>query len=159
MPVSQIGYLYLIESWGQKLGKIGHGARPGERRSQLQTGNPEPLVLMAAIPALYDAESALHEVLVEYRVRLEWYRDLHILRHVFCFLDQEISDRFFERAPSIPIGPEFIHEYIPRIIREDIANWKTYGHAPTVDVEPEHLLLNEGVEYALDDYWRDDAAA
>ncbi len=119
MPISHVGYLYMIESFDQGLAKIGHGNDPWRRRVQLQTGNPARLALICAVPAGYELERALHAALADYRVNLEWYRDLSLLRGIFCHFDDYVVDLDFDGEVPI-LGPDAIND-VPGLIRDHLA--------------------------------------
>lgn len=56
--------------------KIGISSRPESRVKELNLGNPEPLDIVAKIPAMGDRhshESALHEQFSGHRLRSEWF--------------------------------------------------------------------------------------
>lgn len=72
--MDEVGVIYFIESPEQDAVKIGYSSGPASGRlAALQTGNPEPLILMGTIRATYGAEQALHAGLRSQRLRLEWY--------------------------------------------------------------------------------------
>lgn len=64
-------YVYLIDS-GHTV-KIGYARNPRKRLALLQTGNDEPLRLVAAIPGTKRLERELHELFAGDRVRGEWF--------------------------------------------------------------------------------------
>lgn len=73
------GWVYVAEAVGQDLFKIGRtGGDPFDRLSQLQTGCPHKLDLLAAIswPNPEELEKALHGLLDAQKVRVigEWFR-------------------------------------------------------------------------------------
>jgi hypothetical protein len=55
--------------------KIGWSRNVGARIAQLQTGNPAPVQLLAAIPGARARERKLHTLFAEHRVSGEWFRD------------------------------------------------------------------------------------
>jgi len=72
-------YVYLIRS-GRKKGaiKIGVASNIEKRISELQTGNPAELCLVASIPCssrkhAYDIEKGLHKRLRRWHIRGEWF--------------------------------------------------------------------------------------
>lgn len=66
--------IYFIAQSNMDLVKIGHTAGQGSKRlSSLQTGNPDPLILLAAIPGGKHKERDLHSRFCEYKHRGEWY--------------------------------------------------------------------------------------
>jgi hypothetical protein len=55
--------------------KIGHG-RVRQRASELQIGNPRPLIIVAIIPyGTREVEGELHDRFSRYRHRGEWFSD------------------------------------------------------------------------------------
>lgn len=64
--------MYLLQDGSSVFYKIGHGYIPA-RKSALQTGNPEELDLVLAIPGGEPLEKFLHRVFSNRRVRGEWF--------------------------------------------------------------------------------------
>src|SRR6185369_2888521 len=124
MPVSNMGYLYLIESFDQGVAKIGHGNDPRRRRIQLQTGNPARLTLYCAVPAPYGVEAALQLALKDYRVGLEWFSNLPLLRDIFCHFESEVASLDFD--DEIPmIGLDHIKD-VPGLIYDHLEYVREY---------------------------------
>jgi hypothetical protein len=133
MPVSQMGYLYMIESFDQGVAKIGHGLDPVRRRHQLQTGNPAKLVLVGAVPAPYSVEAEFHATIADLRVGLEWYRDLELLRGLFCDFDQDLADAYFEgRAEVVTL------DHV-RLVPDRIARYRAFCAEHGLDDPPEPI--------------------
>lgn len=76
--------LYLIGCG--KYVKIGVSARPWERLAEFQTGNPEPLEMLAIGPGDHAFESELHRLFGEYRGVGEWFQDNERIRAVVAFM-------------------------------------------------------------------------
>lgn len=68
--------IYFIQDSGTLAIKIGYtaGDSPEARRKALQTGNPSPLVLLAAAEGDTTDEAALHRRFAEARIGGEWFR-------------------------------------------------------------------------------------
>lgn len=89
-PIRGHGYIYLVLSEDQNLGKIGYCSEPPEQRlCAMQTGNPALLRLECVIPGTRRQEGIIHKVLAEYRQTGEWFRDPDLLRIVFDVLYSE----------------------------------------------------------------------
>ena len=80
-PDTRLAVVYVIQCAIDERGpvKIGHAADPEWRLANLQSGNPWPLVLLAASPQLsktaaIDIEEQLHEEFQHLRIRGEWFR-------------------------------------------------------------------------------------
>lgn len=68
-------WIYFMRSGENGPIKIGFtGNTPMARLSALQTGNPEPLNLIAAIPGVREDETRLHERFAALRIKGEWFR-------------------------------------------------------------------------------------
>ena len=68
-------YLYAVSANVKpKRVKLGISSDPESRTSNMQTGCPVKLKLMGYVLASYALESAVHEMLSEYRIRGEWFR-------------------------------------------------------------------------------------
>lgn len=53
--------------------KIGHSVTPGKRIASLQTGSPEPIILVGTIPGSRDDEQEWHRQFRSKRVHGEWF--------------------------------------------------------------------------------------
>ena len=60
--------------------KIGKADDPNKRLAQFQTGNPEPLEMLAIIDGSHAKERAIHAHFSSYRVGGEWFRDCDEIR-------------------------------------------------------------------------------
>ena len=87
------GYIYLILDREHHAGKIGYSNQPLHRLAQMETGNLAFLELYATARAEWPAERDLHDLLKNYRIRKEWYRNLSMLRSIFCILEEEAFER------------------------------------------------------------------
>lgn len=68
-------WVYFLQSGERGAVKIGFtGSAPMVRLSALQTGNPEPLRLLGAVPGVREDETALHERFARFRIGGEWFR-------------------------------------------------------------------------------------
>lgn len=91
--------IYFIRS-GQYV-KIGVSARPWTRLAEFQTGNPEPLEMLAVGPGDYGFESELHRLFGEHRGVGEWFQDNGRIRAVVNFMRET-----FPELQSRPTGTE-----------------------------------------------------
>jgi hypothetical protein len=77
------GIVYFIRAEESKRVKIGFTSTdPSARLATLQTGSPERLRLVAAVPGSMELERNLHEMLSASRIHGEWFRstaDVHAL--------------------------------------------------------------------------------
>lgn len=78
-------YVYIIQSGDRPKSpiKIGVSSNIDKRVSDLQTGNPHPLKVMAAIECrdkkdAYKLENLIHRKLTRYRMKGEWFRGCYI---------------------------------------------------------------------------------
>jgi len=92
--------LYLIGCG--KYVKIGVSARPWERLAEFQTGNPEPLEMLAIGPGDHAFESELHRLFGEYRGIGEWFQDNGRIRAVATFMR--------ETFPELQVQPRSVAE-------------------------------------------------
>jgi hypothetical protein len=92
MPINAVGHVYLIESVDQGLAKIGFGTIVIDRLRQLQTGNPCKLSLYSSVRAEAQVERTIQRSIVAHRVRGEWYSCVHLLRAIFCSLEEDEAD-------------------------------------------------------------------
>lgn len=147
MPISTVGHLYMLEDWTQQVAKIGHGADPIGRCRQCQTGNPNDLVLVAAIPATYGAERAMHKAFRRYQFRREWYVNITLLRNVFCDLEQEVADRCFENRDCV-LDEDYIEREVPPLMARLLEAWAI---TPPMESDPPlHLFITSGQLYPTD---------
>lgn len=134
------GYIYLIESVEQNASKVGYGVDPLHRLVQMQTGNPQPLVLAAALPADYSAERTLHQLVATYRMRsrLEWFTCMGLLRNIFCQLEEEVAGLEFDDE-DYTVTADMVGRIGPSAIAGYAEYLKEYGE---YDLEPvSHLEL------------------
>lgn len=66
--------IYFVQSTASGLIKIGYARHVGVRLSNLQTGSPDPLKLLAAVDGGPEDEARLHGEFAAYRLRGEWFR-------------------------------------------------------------------------------------
>lgn len=66
-----MSFTYFIQAQCGGPIKIGFAKDPQYRLAQLQTGNPEPLVIIALIPG--NVESYLHQLFEHFRISGEWF--------------------------------------------------------------------------------------
>lgn len=72
--------------------KVGLASNLRQRRSALQTGNHRELVILDSVPGDRVAEIALHELLLPWRIRLEWYTARDLITHFFDALRERMYD-------------------------------------------------------------------
>ncbi len=77
--------------------KIGTTTDLLRRFKALQSANPESLTVLAAIPGDRAVEAALHESLMAYRVRLEWFKDCAEVREA---MNAALSERGGQFLPD-----------------------------------------------------------
>lgn len=65
--------IYLIVDRKNRVCKIGYSKNPLKRLGQLQTGNPEPLMLVSTIDGDINTEKELHKRFGAFRVNGEWF--------------------------------------------------------------------------------------
>lgn len=102
------GYIYAIKVTSKDLFKIGYAADPEIRLRDLQTGNPERLILYKQVRVFWpeEVESLMHATLSYCRVRGEWFE-----------ISPTAIDSFFDGLPLPALfsveeaGPEFCRFY------------------------------------------------
>lgn len=70
---NQPGFVYVIHATGTNRIKIGYSASPKDRLTQLQTGSPVPLQLLASWPGSVERERRVHRYLSQFRQTGEWF--------------------------------------------------------------------------------------
>lgn len=81
------GFVYFITSEPDEFVKIGWAMHsPAKRLRELQTGNHQPLRLMAYFPGSLEDERRLHETFAELRFRGEWFFNEYKLRDLIEYL-------------------------------------------------------------------------
>lgn len=75
------GYVYLITD-GTAV-KVGYSVKPAARVSELQTGNPRKLRLLAAMKGTEEDEAAIHQRFMDHNIILEWFIPSEALYSVF----------------------------------------------------------------------------
>lgn len=96
------GYVYLIRQGQSDLYKIGHTTKkPENRLKELQTGNPEDLVLINYFQSKYfkDIETLMHTHNKKFHVIREWFR-----------FDLSIETDFLSECQKKEPNAKFIHE-------------------------------------------------
>ncbi len=68
-----MGNVYFIKAKGGKHMKVGYATNVERRITQLQTGNPRRLKVIAVVPGTRQLESAYHQILAPYRAVGEWF--------------------------------------------------------------------------------------
>lgn len=91
MPQSPKGCVYFVRAPRSKAIKIGFTlGDPFVRMAALQTGNPDPLELVAALPGSREDEGAFHARFKPQRLTGEWFTDDRELR---AFIDGMLAMR------------------------------------------------------------------
>jgi hypothetical protein len=97
--------LYAICTNDGERWKFGHAVNPVTRRSNLQVGSADPLILFAAVPARQSLEKYIHTVLDEHRLTGEWFSgasETLVIAEVLLSIEQLCED--MERADeAVPI--------------------------------------------------------
>lgn len=79
--------------------KIGWSRKVGTRIAQLQTGNPEPVVLLATVPGGLSRERALHRRFDHLRVAGEWFAAAPELTAYIAAIDAKLASYATEEQP------------------------------------------------------------
>lgn len=88
------GFVYFITREPGDRVKIGFTtSNPHARRAALQTGCPDPLDLVAYVPATDEEERRLHETFRELRVQGEWFYCQQKLADFVWYLDGDCDPR------------------------------------------------------------------
>lgn len=95
------GYLYFIQSAGQKAVKVGFAASVEGRLPSLQSGNPEPLhIVCGQVPIESDAEREFHRIMKPHRLVREWYPDDLLLNFLHGELLEAWGDKVEDKTPA-----------------------------------------------------------
>jgi len=81
------GFIYFVQGETGGPIKIGYAKDVKKRINTLQTGYPDTLILLLAIPGNLNDEQKIHEELAEFRLRGEWFKP-----------DQSILDRIKNKS-------------------------------------------------------------
>jgi hypothetical protein len=73
VQTTHLGYVYWVGPQDRGPVKIGWARNPHKRVSELQTGHPEELVVLALIPGSRSNERNIHRELASSRIRGEWF--------------------------------------------------------------------------------------
>jgi hypothetical protein len=68
------GFIYFIQGESGGPIKIGYATDVYSRLKTLQTGHPDNLKILCAMPGNYDDEKKYHQKFAEYRIRGEWFK-------------------------------------------------------------------------------------
>lgn len=91
--------IYFIEMENQNKIKIGYTAKEAKRRmKELQTGQPNKLVLIGTIAGEKDGEAGLHKEFADIRGNGEWFEKTRELCSVISFLIDNQHPWYFCRA-------------------------------------------------------------
>lgn len=85
--------IYFIQSGAKKFIKIGYTKNIDRRIKELQTGNPEKLILLGTLPGGFEFEKGLHDLYKYYRIRpdSEWFRIYGKLKPLVQLLKNDIN--------------------------------------------------------------------
>lgn len=75
IPSDSVGYVYCIRNDDAGAVKIGFSKSPHRRLAELQTASPSALRLISVIPAFFEYESVMHEMMQDRRLHGEWFKD------------------------------------------------------------------------------------
>lgn len=132
--------------------KIGVSVDPWKRLSSLQTGNPEPLEMLAIMPGSQDVESALHRSFGKHMKRGEWFETntpllafIDIIKQTFPdlqkpFTTEEIDETILAFGPEDD-RPQEPPKSLPAIQPKD-GGYKSYR-----DDSP--LLMGESITFRM----------
>jgi hypothetical protein len=65
---------YIVRAGDTDFVKIGRADDVADRMAELQTSNPEPLILLRVVDAHFETETAFHARFADSRVQGEWFR-------------------------------------------------------------------------------------
>lgn len=86
------GFLYFVQQGLRGPIKIGWTCDLEKRVATLQTGNPEPLYVLVAVPCWPDLEGVAHRVFAPYRLRGEWFSPAPQLLEYIEGCEEDYSD-------------------------------------------------------------------
>lgn len=140
------GVVYFVRAEESQRVKIGFTAtEPAARVASLQTGSPERLRLVAAVPGSLELERALHELLRGSRIHGEWFGNTEEVKALLVGV--AISRPMTaEELASIP-SPLVVTSAELQEIANEIVSRRSYDQA-YVEV---HCAIGAGVDM-FDDY-------
>lgn len=145
-------YVYFIQSGPDGPVKIGLSNKPERRINQLQTGNPDELVMRHVIPGSLEVEQRLHQRFEPARIRGEWFGREYL--PVILAFAGGLADRMLHAYdgsgnPPILVGGDVRTEQEIDRIRRDIERLWLVGH--DVEAIAEFTWLEPGeVEQQLE---------
>jgi hypothetical protein len=92
--------IYFVQPQGRPFVKIGYAERDvGIRIDELQTANPDDLILLGTMPGSQDREICIHKRFAHLRVRGEWF---HFTSEIRSFIESETvyDPRVHDTAPG-----------------------------------------------------------
>ena len=90
-------FIYFIASHGGPI-KIGHAFDPKHRLAAIQTGNPEPLLILAVVRGPRSLERRYHQQFAHLRLSGEWFRRSGEIEHEILRIDPGAMSRIDEWA-------------------------------------------------------------
>lgn len=116
-------FVYFIQA-GTGAVKIGVAADPFKRLSELQTGNHEPLRIIATVEGDVEHESSFHARFASHRLRGEWFA----AEPVLAALNRVHVPYKTEELKSLFIKCDVCYQHIDP--PEGIVTWKNYDDEP-----------------------------
>lgn len=99
-------HVYFVSDSNMRAIKIGISTDPIKRLSGLQTGSPDELVLICAIPGDLDLEQSIHRMFSHLNIGGEWFRpDDELIEFIRKCQAGEVSHRDRHTEEYVP-GPE-----------------------------------------------------
>lgn len=117
-------FVYFIQA-GKGAVKIGVAADPFKRLAELQTGNHEPLRIVATLEGDVEHESSFHARFSRHRLRGEWFAADPVLA---ALSQVHVPSSKTEELKSLFIKCDVCYQYIDP--PEGILTWKNYDDEP-----------------------------
>lgn len=76
-------YIYCMQTQTNKSLKIGLSSKPQQRLKNIQTANPEEVLLVSIFPGSKSDEKWLHSKFKKYHIRGEWFENSEEILHYF----------------------------------------------------------------------------
>lgn len=98
--VAKTGYVYFIGSQHSEMIKIGHALNPNTRLSELQTGSPVRLEIIATVVAPREVERGLHRAFERERRHGEWFIASERLRSLIDACKTSVAEDVVRQAAA-----------------------------------------------------------
>ncbi|GAA2330206.1 hypothetical protein Scani_34250 [Streptomyces caniferus] len=113
------GLVYVVGSVADRRVKIGTSANPHGRLAELQSGNPNPLQILATVDGGHLLEGLLHDLLARFRSSGEWF-DFGEANPVRMIEDAVVHLRAQDLFPDVEALEEIRNSPPPATVKERV---------------------------------------